>query len=158
MPNSILKNEGFQITRIMKNRKIEAWIFFHILRYFTIHDWLLGYLKCCVIRNHAYQRKQKNSKISKICNNSGGAVKRCHRLMGSNGSGQKRSIWWNQIRVSMSKWVSIPRAMPLPIDFNKSLGSYLIDKVSGINVRLFILEIFAVKAPESTREDMQRSR
>ena len=34
----------------------------------------------------------------------------------------------------------------------------LIDKVSGINVRLFILEIFAVKAPESTIEDRQRSR
>tara|TARA_B100000315_G_C14010327_1_gene334194 strand:+ start:167 stop:463 length:297 start_codon:yes stop_codon:yes gene_type:complete len=69
------------------------------------------------MRNQAYQRKKKNSKAKKIWNITNGAFQKLHRLMGSKGSGQSKLISWNQNKVSINKWVSIPMAIPLPIDF-----------------------------------------
>ena len=92
-------------------------IFFHVFRYLIYQEYLPGHSKWRVIRNHAYQRKKKNSSISKIWETRGRTVNRCHKLMGSIGSGHNKSIWWNHIKVSTNIWVSIPSAIPLPTVF-----------------------------------------
>ena len=96
IPNNIKKNEISNIDKIRKNMKTKVSHFFQMFKYLIYQDWSPGGLRCCWIRNHAYQRKQKNSIISIIFLIHIGVSQKAQRLNGDIGSGHRKWISLNQ--------------------------------------------------------------